>query len=152
VRVCIYFAKNACKFGKKCPLRHETDKNQMPTCRNFLRGCCSAVTGQCPFAHTRVSRDAKICQAYQKGYCPKGLLCTEKHVWTDKNAKPSNDVEASDDESVDNRTTKDSSLPGTLLVKRLSSRTSPVAVTEHTRPRFALMKSKRPINTAKNVE
>jgi len=66
VRVCIYFAKNACKFGKKCPLRHETDKNQMPTCRNFLRGCCSAVTGQCPFAHTRVSRDAKICQAYQK--------------------------------------------------------------------------------------
>mmetsp|Transcript_19155 Transcript_19155/g.31536 ORF Transcript_19155/g.31536 Transcript_19155/m.31536 type:complete len:109 (-) Transcript_19155:356-682(-) len=89
---------------------------------------------------------------YLSGYCPKGLLCTEKHVWTDKNAKPSNDVEASDDESVDNQTTKDSSLPGTLLVKRLSSRTSPVAVTEHTRPRFALMKSKRPINTAKNVE
>jgi len=43
----------------------------------FLKGLCSREN--CPYRHVNVSRNAALCEAFLKGYCPEGAACRLKH-------------------------------------------------------------------------
>eukprot|EP00471_Norrisiella_sphaerica_P002407 CAMPEP_0184480808 /NCGR_PEP_ID=MMETSP0113_2-20130426/2321_1 /TAXON_ID=91329 /ORGANISM="Norrisiella sphaerica, Strain BC52" /LENGTH=322 /DNA_ID=CAMNT_0026859533 /DNA_START=13 /DNA_END=977 /DNA_ORIENTATION=- len=78
-RLCPHWLRQSCRMCDACPLRHELDASQMPACLHYLRGKCEKKS--CIYAHVKVGRDAKACEHFQRGYCPRGLDCTEKHVW-----------------------------------------------------------------------
>ncbi|XP_077439765.1 zinc finger CCCH domain-containing protein 3 isoform X2 [Vanacampus margaritifer] len=51
---------------------------QMPVCSYFLKGICN--NSNCPYSHVYVSRKAKVCEDFVKGYCPEGEKCKKKHT------------------------------------------------------------------------
>lgn len=46
------------------------DLFQMPVCQFFLRGKCS--NDNCPYSHVNVSKKAKVCEDFLKGFCARG--------------------------------------------------------------------------------
>lgn len=46
------------------------DLSQMPVCQFFLRGKCS--NDNCPYSHVNVSKKAKVCEDFLKGFCARG--------------------------------------------------------------------------------
>ncbi|KAF0686289.1 Aste57867_21895 [Aphanomyces stellatus] len=77
IAICRKFLRGACHDGAKCKLSHQLDENKMPDCAMFLKGMCTR--DGCHYRHVNVSRDAAICEAFHKGYCPDGATCRLKH-------------------------------------------------------------------------
>ncbi|KAF2069548.1 hypothetical protein CYY_009139 [Polysphondylium violaceum] len=79
IRTCPKFLSGTCQ-DSECHLKHEiTDLEQMPICYLYLKGMCTKVN--CPYLHVFVSKNAKLCPDFQKGYCPNGSACTMKHTY-----------------------------------------------------------------------
>ncbi|KAK3265473.1 hypothetical protein CYMTET_25847 [Cymbomonas tetramitiformis] len=55
----------------------QIEPEKMPVCSYFLQGACSVA--QCPYLHVNVDPAAPLCQAFLRGYCPKGGHCSNKH-------------------------------------------------------------------------
>lgn len=51
----------------------------MPTCSYFLRGVCNR--DDCPYLHVNVSKTAKVCQDFIKGFCHLGEKVSGKPVF-----------------------------------------------------------------------
>ena len=81
VAVCRDFLKSGqCSQGQHCDLSHHLTNERVPACIHFVRGTCSKQT--CRYPHVRVSPGAQVCRPFGTlGYCDKGILCQERHVF-----------------------------------------------------------------------
>eukprot|EP01132_Coremiostelium_polycephalum_P005015 gene5015-6244_t len=95
VRTCPKFLQDKCD-DPKCTLKHKiTDIEQMPVCYQFLKGNCTHEN--CPYLHVFVSKDAKVCPEFLKGYCPNGSSCKLKHTYSfDKKKEKQEEKQESD--------------------------------------------------------
>ena len=66
-----------CCAGVLCPFSHIQGEYPMPICIHFMnpkRGCSKG--DECPYRHV-----VEKCNAYQRGYCPRGPKCTRIHEY-----------------------------------------------------------------------
>lgn len=47
----------------------------------FLQGACSKT--DCPYLHVNLDPDARVCEAFLRGWCPDGAACRQKHLTPD---------------------------------------------------------------------
>ncbi|KHO00026.1 CCCH zinc finger protein [Metarhizium album ARSEF 1941] len=81
VAVCKDFLKDGkCPNGESCDLSHDVCPERVPNCLHYAKGHCTKA--DCPYTHSRAPPGALVCEAFGfYGYCDKGALCTERHVF-----------------------------------------------------------------------
>ena len=71
-----FFGRKAgCIAADMCKFSHIKGEYPMPICMHYMnpnRGCSKGK--ECPYRHV-----AQKCNAYQRGYCPRGPKCTRLH-------------------------------------------------------------------------
>ena len=94
VAVCTQWLQGACDDSKGCRLQHARRPELMPTCLYFLKvpfGCSTRVRftsslqglcadSECPYVHVNLDAGTPVCPDFQRGYCPKGADCMQRHL------------------------------------------------------------------------
>jgi cleavage and polyadenylation specificity factor subunit 4 len=75
--------RGLCKKGESCEFLHEYNLRKMPECNYWQqRGTCPA-NDDCPYQHIDPSFKRASCPHYERGFCPLGPLCANRHIRKD---------------------------------------------------------------------
>lgn len=78
--ICKHWLRGLCKKGATCEFLHEFNLRRMPECNYFSRhGNCSNGD-DCLFLHISASSKRPACPHYDRGFCPLGPTCANKHI------------------------------------------------------------------------
>lgn len=78
--VCKHWLRGLCKKDDQCDYLHEYDMRRIPECRFYATfGFCNSGD-DCLYLHVDPAIKRRECERYNRGFCPKGPLCTKKHV------------------------------------------------------------------------
>ncbi|KAJ3711049.1 hypothetical protein C8R42DRAFT_690226 [Lentinula raphanica] len=81
---CLFFAKNACNKGDRCPFSHDAPlaraSNSNVICPYYLKGDCR-YGNQCINKHSKIGQVMQplVCKYFLKGECKNGPYCMYRH-------------------------------------------------------------------------
>jgi len=78
--VCKHWLRGLCKKSDACEFLHEYNLRKMPECYFYTKhGYCSNGD-ECLYLHINPETRVPPCLWYERGYCPLGPECSNKHV------------------------------------------------------------------------
>lgn len=81
--VCKHWLRGLCKKGGACEFLHEYNLRKMPECNYWSRfGTCSNGD-DCLYLHPDPESKRPPCPHYERGFCPLGPHCANKHIKKD---------------------------------------------------------------------
>ncbi|KAF2099457.1 hypothetical protein NA57DRAFT_38374 [Rhizodiscina lignyota] len=81
--VCKHWLRGLCKKGEACEFLHEYNLRRMPECNYWSRfGTCSNGD-DCLYLHPDPESKRAPCPHYERGFCPLGPHCANRHVKRD---------------------------------------------------------------------
>lgn len=82
--VCKHWLRGLCKKGDQCEFLHEYNLRKMPECNYWSRyGTCSNGD-DCLYQHPDPDSKRPPCPHFDRGFCPLGSRCADKHVKKEK--------------------------------------------------------------------
>ncbi|KAF2675062.1 mRNA 3'-end-processing protein yth1 [Microthyrium microscopicum] len=78
--VCKHWMRALCKKGEGCEFLHEYNLRRMPECHSYADDSKCPNGDDCMYQHIDKSRKRPPCPHYDRGFCPLGPLCANKHV------------------------------------------------------------------------
>jgi cleavage and polyadenylation specificity factor subunit 4 len=69
-----------CKKGEHCDFLHEYNIRRMPECQNYSRYGTCPNGDECMYQHLEPASKRPSCPHYERGFCPLGPLCANRHV------------------------------------------------------------------------
>lgn len=78
--VCKHWLRGLCKKGDNCDFLHEYNLRSMPECQTYARYQACPNNDECLYAHTAPEAKRPTCEYYDRGFCPLGPLCADRHV------------------------------------------------------------------------
>ncbi|KAL9086162.1 MAG: hypothetical protein Q9165_007227 [Trypethelium subeluteriae] len=79
--VCKHWVRGLCKKGDTCEYLHEYNIRGMPECTYWARdGTCPKNADDCLYLHLDSDLKRPSCPHYERGFCPLGPYCANKHV------------------------------------------------------------------------
>jgi cleavage and polyadenylation specificity factor subunit 4 len=69
-----------CKKGDHCEFLHEYNLRRMPECNSFARHRTCPNGDDCMYQHLEPIAKRTPCPHYERGFCPLGPLCSQRHV------------------------------------------------------------------------
>lgn len=82
--VCKHWLRGLCKKGDACEFLHEYNLRKMPECNYWSRyGTCSNGD-ECLYLHPDPESKRPPCAWYERGFCPLGPRCADKHIKKEK--------------------------------------------------------------------
>jgi cleavage and polyadenylation specificity factor subunit 4 len=82
--VCKHWLRGLCKKGENCEFLHEYNLRRMPACTNYARYLSCPNGDDCLYQHVPPEAKRPLCPWYERGFCPLGPLCANRHVKRDK--------------------------------------------------------------------
>lgn len=77
--VCKHWLRGLCKKGDLCEFLHEYNLKRIPECWFYTKyGECS--NPECMYLHLDPESKVKYCPLYERGFCPRGPSCKERHL------------------------------------------------------------------------
>lgn len=64
-----------------CEFLHEYNLREMPLCSHWERNLTCPNGNECLYQHVDPSLRQPPCPHYERGYCPFGPFCAQRHVW-----------------------------------------------------------------------
>ncbi|KAE8451029.1 hypothetical protein EG329_004701 [Mollisiaceae sp. DMI_Dod_QoI] len=78
--VCKHWLRGLCKKGESCEFLHEYNLRKMPECNFFAKNGYCSNGDECLYLHLDPSSKLPPCPHYEKGFCPLGPLCAQRHI------------------------------------------------------------------------
>jgi cleavage and polyadenylation specificity factor subunit 4 len=78
--VCKHWMRALCKKGEHCEFLHEFNVRRMPECNNYSRYGTCPNGDDCMYQHIEPASKRPPCPHYDRGFCPLGPLCANRHV------------------------------------------------------------------------
>jgi cleavage and polyadenylation specificity factor subunit 4 len=78
--VCKHWLRGLCKKGEGCEFLHEYNLRKMPECNFFVRNGYCSNGDECLYLHIDPQSRLPPCPHYERGFCPLGPRCANKHV------------------------------------------------------------------------
>ncbi|KAF2400372.1 hypothetical protein EJ06DRAFT_510475 [Trichodelitschia bisporula] len=78
--ICKHWLRGLCKKGEACEFLHEYNLRKMPECNFFARHQSCAAGDDCPYSHVDPAFKRPSCPHFDRGFCPLGPLCANRHV------------------------------------------------------------------------
>ncbi|EGW33384.1 uncharacterized protein SPAPADRAFT_55266 [Spathaspora passalidarum NRRL Y-27907] len=78
--VCKHWLRGLCKKSDHCEFLHEYNLRKMPECLFFSKNGFCTQTPECLYLHIDPSSKIPECLNYNKGFCPDGPNCKNRHV------------------------------------------------------------------------
>jgi cleavage and polyadenylation specificity factor subunit 4 len=75
--ICKHWMRGLCKKGETCEFLHEYNLRKMPECNR--QPTCPAGD-ECPYQHTDPAFKRPSCPHYERGFCPLGPICANRHI------------------------------------------------------------------------
>lgn len=69
-----------CKKGDHCEFLHEFNLRRMPECNTFARHGTCPNGDDCMYQHLDDFSRRPACPHYERGFCPLGPICANKHI------------------------------------------------------------------------
>jgi cleavage and polyadenylation specificity factor subunit 4 len=69
-----------CKKGEQCEFLHEYNLRRMPECHTFARHGTCPNGDDCMYQHLDNFSRRPHCPHYERGFCPLGPICANKHI------------------------------------------------------------------------
>jgi len=82
--ICKHWMRGLCKKGETCEFLHEYNLRKMPECNR--QPICPAGD-ECPYQHTDPAFKRPSCPHYERGFCPLGPICANRHIRKEKICK-----------------------------------------------------------------
>jgi cleavage and polyadenylation specificity factor subunit 4 len=82
--ICKHWMRGLCKKGESCEFLHEYNLRRMPECNHWQRHQICPQGDDCPYQHTDPAFKRPLCPHYERGFCPLGPICANRHVRRDK--------------------------------------------------------------------
>jgi cleavage and polyadenylation specificity factor subunit 4 len=73
-----------CKKGEQCEFLHEYNVRRMPECVNFSRHGTCPNGDDCSYQHVNPASKRASCPHFDRGFCPLGPICANRHIRKDK--------------------------------------------------------------------
>ncbi|KUJ24361.1 uncharacterized protein LY89DRAFT_19560 [Mollisia scopiformis] len=81
--VCKHWLRGLCKKGESCEFLHEYNLRKMPECNFFVKNGYCSNGDECLYLHLDPSSKLPPCPHYEKGFCPLGPSCAQRHIRKD---------------------------------------------------------------------
>lgn len=78
--ICKHWLRGLCKKGNTCEFLHEYNLRGMPECTHFARSGVCPNGSECLYLHLDAAVKRPSCPHYDRGFCPLGRDCRDKHV------------------------------------------------------------------------
>ncbi|KAG7663919.1 YTH1 [[Candida] subhashii] len=78
--VCKHWLRGLCKKNDHCEFLHEYNLRKMPECLFYSKNGFCTQTPECLYLHVDPQSKIPECQNYNKGFCPDGPNCKNRHV------------------------------------------------------------------------
>ncbi|CZR55325.1 related to mRNA 3'-end-processing protein YTH1 [Phialocephala subalpina] len=78
--VCKHWLRGLCKKGEGCEFLHEYNLRKMPECNFFAKNGFCSNGDECLYLHLDPSSKLPPCPHYNKGFCPLGPICAQRHI------------------------------------------------------------------------
>lgn len=82
--MCKHWLRGLCKKGDACEFLHEYNLRRMPECSYYARTLTCSNGDDCLYLHIDPESKRPPCPHYDRGFCPLGPYCANKHVKKDK--------------------------------------------------------------------
>lgn len=78
--ICKHFLRGLCKKGENCEFLHSFNLRKMPECNYWQRHQTCPAGDDCAYQHTDPSFKRPTCPHYERGFCPLGPVCANRHI------------------------------------------------------------------------
>ena len=81
--VCKHWLRGLCKKGDNCEFLHEYNLRRMPACNTYTKYLSCPNGDDCLYQHVPPEAKRPVCPWYDRGFCPLGPLCANRHLKRD---------------------------------------------------------------------